>query len=109
MPTTKSKNPYYLRAAAAKVRAAGVTEIYSTDRQRAAAIRTYEELIRLLQFHQPMSSAEILAELYQPRALLQSTLRNLIRTGLLVKVEFEQHTLYVLNGHYNELIKTTLK
>jgi hypothetical protein len=56
-----------------------------------------------------MSSAEILAELYQPRALLQSTLRKLIRTDLLVKVEFEQHTLYVLNGRYNELIKTTLK
>jgi hypothetical protein len=40
---------------------------------------------------------------------LLRALRFLAQLDLIRKISFETHTLYVLNGDYNSLIKTTLR
>ena len=82
---------------------------YTTDKKRVSAIRLYEELIQLLVFRQPLSTKEIRSELYIPKDNLLRALRFLAQLDLICKISFETHTLYVLNGDYNSLIKTTLR
>jgi hypothetical protein len=46
--------------------------------------------------------------LYSPKDNLLRALKSLVQLDLVRKISFETHTLYVLNGEYNSLIKTTL-
>lgn len=73
-----------------------------------AAVRRNHELLRLLRFNQPLSTAEIQQEYYIPKDRLQRALRQLTSTELVIKVNFESHVLYVINGTFNALIDTTL-
>ena len=73
-----------------------------------AAIRRNHELLRLLRFNEPLSTAEIQQEYYIPKDRLQRELRQLISTELVIKVNFESHVLYVIDGTFNSLIKHTL-
>lgn len=81
---------------------------YTTAKKRVSAIRLYEELVQLLVFRQPLSTKEIRSELYSPKDNLLRALKSLVQLDLVRKISFETHTLYVLNGEYNSLIKTTL-
>lgn len=60
-------------------------------------------------YRQPLSTKEIRSELYTPKDSLLRALKTLIRLDLVKKVSFESHTLYVLNGDYNFLIRDTLQ
>lgn len=82
---------------------------YTVNKKRTSAIRLYEELIQLLVFRQPLSTKEIRSELYIPKDNLLRALKSLIQLDLIRKISFETHTLYVLNGDYNLLIKNTLR
>lgn len=73
-----------------------------------AAIRRNHELLRLLSYNQPLSTAEIQKEYYIPKDRLQRGLRQLLVLELVVKVNFESHVLYAINGTFNSLIKHTL-
>jgi DNA-binding transcriptional regulator GbsR (MarR family) len=73
-----------------------------------AAIRRNHELLRLLVYNQPLSTAEIQEEYYIPKDRLQRGLRQLLVLELVVKVNFERNVLYAINGNFNSLIKHTL-
>lgn len=74
-----------------------------------AAIRRHDELLRLLIFQQPLSAVELREEFYIPKDRLQRSLRQLMSVNIVIRVDFESHTLYAINGSYNTLIQRTLK
>ena len=91
-----------------KVSEANLSQNYSTHPKKLAAIRRHNELLRLLKFNQPLSTAEIQKEYYIPKDRLQRALRQLTVLELVIKVNFESHVLYAINGTFNNLIDNTI-
>jgi len=108
MAEPQNQNQNYSRTFEQKVSTKSLPENYTTNSKRMAAIRRNHELLRLLRFNEPLSTAEIQQEYYIPKDRLQRELRQLISTELVIKVNFESHVLYVVNGTFNTLIDTTL-
>jgi hypothetical protein len=108
MAEPEDQNQNDCRTPAQKVSQKSLFADYSTNTKRVAAIRRNHELLRLLSFNQPLSTTEIQKEYYIPKDRLQRELRQLLALKLIIKVNFERHVLYVIDGTFNSLIKHTL-
>lgn len=73
-----------------------------------ACIRVHTEVLHLLNFRQPLSTKELLSEIGYSKQKLLRDLKQLQKNNLVKKISFEAHVLYVINGHFNSLIKKTL-
>lgn len=73
-----------------------------------ACIRFHAELIHLLNFRQPLSTKELLSELGVSKQKLLRDLKQLQRHDLVVRISFESHVLYVINGNFNTVIRSVL-
>ena len=86
--------------------------LVSTDNREfqkvATAISEHTELLALLCFQQPLSSKEIRSHLGISKNKFQLAAKRLIKTGVLVQIKFEQHTLYVISSEHTALIESFL-
>lgn len=73
-----------------------------------ACISHHSVLIYLLLCRQPLSVKEILDEIGSSKQKLLRDLKQLIKYKLLIRVNFESHVLYVIDGKYNSLIHSIL-
>lgn len=73
-----------------------------------ACINHHASLLYLLTCRQPLSLKEILDELGSSKAKLLRDLKQLIKYELVIRVNFEAHVLYVINGKYNTIIHSVL-
>jgi len=73
-----------------------------------ACINYHSALIHLLLCDQPLSLKEILNELGTSKQNTLRSLKQLIKYNLVIRVNFESHVLYVLNGEYSPLILSFL-
>lgn len=69
-----------------------------------ACIRHYSDLIGLLVSDQPLSSADLIANLGASKLKILRDLNRLIKYDLVVKTSFEHHVLYCVNGDFNTII-----
>ena len=108
MDQASNHNQNDRRTPTEKVSKENLSQNYSTNPQRLAAIHRHHELLRLLSFNQPLSTSEIQKEYYIPKDRLQRSLRQLTALELIIKVNFESHVLYVINSTFNGLINIVL-
>ena len=108
MDKQQCQHPNNIGVAQNQIRKITLSSDGSVDKKRASAIRLYEDLVQLLTFKQPLSTKEIRSELYLPKDSLLRALKHLVKLDLVKKICFESHTLYVINGNFNTLIKETL-
>lgn len=73
-----------------------------------ACVRFHAELLHLLNFRQPLSTKELLSELGVSKQKLLRDLKQLQKHDLVVKISFESHVLYVINGNFNTIIRSVL-
>jgi len=73
-----------------------------------ACIRFHAELLNLLNFRQPLSTKELLSEIGFSKQKLLRDLKQLQKYNVIKKISFEAHVLYVINGDYNNIIRSTL-
>lgn len=73
-----------------------------------ACVSHHSALIYLLLCRQPLSLKEILDELGSSKQKLLRDLKQLIKYRLIIRVSFESHVLYVIDGNYNALIHSIL-
>ena len=78
------------------------------DQKRRAGIISCEGLVRLLHSSQPLSASEIRKLSYSPKEVVHRSLKRLTALDLVVKVEFESHTLYALQNRWQPLIHRVL-
>ena len=76
---------------------------------RIQAITRHSSLILDLRSIQPASLSEIADEVGQSTSSVRNHLKRLIQLDLVVRVAFEHHTLYCLNGDYNVHIERILR
>ena len=68
---------------------------------RIQAITRHSSLILDLKAIQPASLSEIAEEVGQSTSSVRNHLKRLTQLDLVIRVAFEHHTLYCLNGDYN--------
>lgn len=73
-----------------------------------ACIKFHSELLHLLNFWQPLSTKELLSEVGFSKQKLLRDLKQLQKYNVVKKISFEAHVLYVINGSYNNIIRSTL-
>ena len=76
---------------------------------RIQAITRHSSLILDLKAIQPASLSEIAEEVGQSTSSVRNHLKRLTQLGLVVRIAFEHHTLYCLNGDYNLHIERILR
>ena len=76
---------------------------------RIQAITRHSGLILDLQAIQPASLSEIAESCGQSLSSTRNHLRQLVRLDLVIKIAFEHHVLYCLNGHYNLQVRRLLE
>jgi len=83
-------------------------EIHSKNRKRIAEAEKLKLLLHTLRKIQPCDSVELSAEsgVSQPTAIRR--LNKLIKLNLVIRTDFEQHSLYCINGDYNSLVSEVL-
>lgn len=74
-----------------------------------ACIRHYGDLIGLLASDQPLSTADLIGNLGASKLKILRDLNRLIKYDLVIKISFEHHVLYCVNGRFNTLIKQILE
>jgi len=79
------------------------------DQIRRKAITRHSGLILDLQAIQPASLSEIAESCGQSLSSTRNHLRQLVRLDLVIKIAFEHHVLYCLNGHYNLQVRRLLE
>ena len=73
-----------------------------------ACVSHHSVLIYLLLCRQPLSLKEILDELGSSKQKLLRDLKQLLKYKLIIRVNFESHVLYVIDGKHNPLIHSIL-
>lgn len=95
-------------AVANKIQPFNITQNDYKLKKVVACVRFHAELLHLLNFRQPLSTKEILSEIGLPKQKLHRDLKQLQKNGLIKKVSFESHILYVIDGSFNTLIRSVL-
>ena len=67
------------------------------------------DLLYVLVYQRVMSANELIQFLGFPKARVFRGLKELKNCNLVIQVNFEIHTLYAINGHYFNFIKTLLR
>jgi DNA-binding transcriptional ArsR family regulator len=87
-----------------------VIAFYNPKHQgRLQAISRHGGLILDLKAIQPASLSEIAEEVGQSTSSVRNHLKRLTQLDLVVRIAFEHHTLYCLNGDYNVHIERILR
>ena len=76
---------------------------------RIQAITRHSGLIVDLRAIQPASLSEIAEEVGQSTSSVRNHLKRLTQLDLVVRIAFEHHTLYCLNGDYNVHVERILR
>ena len=66
------------------------------------------EMLALLSFRQPMSGKDMRSFLGISKKSLHTSVKRLCKVGVLIKVKFEHHQLYVINGEHTPLVRSCL-
>jgi hypothetical protein len=80
------------------------TAIDSKNKKRNKRIQKLKYLICELQSIQPAELTEISASLGQSLNTTRQQIQKLVKVDLVVRVSFEENTLYCINGHFNRFI-----
>ena len=72
------------------------------------AITEHTEMLALLSFRQPMSGKDMRSFLGISKKSLHTSVKRLCKVGVLIKVKFEHHQLYVINGEHTPLVRSCL-
>jgi hypothetical protein len=67
------------------------------------------DLLYVLVYQRVMSANELIKFLEFPKARVFKSLKELKNCKFVIQVNFENHTLYAINGHYLHFIKTLLR
>jgi predicted DNA-binding transcriptional regulator YafY len=67
------------------------------------------DLLCVLVYERVMSASELITSLRFPKTRVFKDLKELQNCKLVIRTDFELHTLYVINGHYLNFIKTLLR
>ena len=67
------------------------------------------DLLYVLVYQRVMSANELIQFLGFPKARVFRGLKELKNCNLVIRVNFEIHTLYAINGHYLHFIKSLLR
>ena len=73
------------------------------------AVTQHIELLALLDYQQPLSSQEVQDRLGLGKSTVHRALKRLTNIGVVKRVCFEHHHLYVVNSEHNRLIHSLLK
>lgn len=79
-------------------------EISTKNRKRTKEIEKLKYLIIELRKIQPIDLFELADNLGQSENTVRKSLKKLIKLDLVVRTRFEQHTLYCINGEFNQLV-----
>jgi uncharacterized tellurite resistance protein B-like protein len=82
--------------------------IDTKNKKRNKRVEKLKFLIHELYSIQPAELTEIAGSLGQSLNTTREQLQKLIKVDLVVRVAFEENTLYCINGHYNKFINDTL-
>lgn len=100
--------PFDPAAAARSALARTVAAIDSKNQKRSKKIQKLRYLIFEVRSLQPAEITEIAEALGQSLNTTRDQLRKLIKLDLIVRVPFEHHTLYGINGNFNKFISDIL-
>ena len=100
--------PFDPAAAARSALARTVAAIDSKNAKRSKKIQKLRYLIFEVRSLQPAEITEIAEALGQSLNTTRDQLRKLIKLDLIVRVPFEYHTLYGINGNFNKFIDDIL-
>ena len=100
--------PFDPAASARAALARTVAAIDSKNAKRSKKIQKLRYLIFEVRSLQPAEITEISEALGQSRNTTRDQLRKLIKLDLVIRVPFEHHTLYGINGHFNKFIDDIL-
>jgi predicted DNA-binding transcriptional regulator YafY len=85
---------------------------YAHDRQLkeiSKLVAKNSDLLCVLVYERVMSASELITSLKFPKTRVFKDLKELQNCKLVIRVNFESNTLYVINGHYLDSIKTLLR
>lgn len=85
-----------------------IAEIDSANKRRKTSIQKLRYLIYELQSIQPAELTQLAESLGQSLTTTRNQIRQLQRLDLVIRTEFESHTLYCTNGRYNQLIASAI-
>ena len=85
-----------------------VREIDSKNKKRYNQIQKLRFLIYELQSLQPTDVNELSEALGQSQATTREQLKKLRKLDLVIRTQFEHHTLYCINGDFNQYIEDIL-
>ena len=74
---------------------------YSEERKMKRIIEMYDEYIQYMATHMPCSASDIAEAVGPSKTAVHDVLRVLRTNNLVIRIRFEWHTLYLLNGDYN--------
>ena len=100
--------PFDPAAAARSALARTIDAIDSKIVKREKKIQKLRYLIFELKSLQPAEINEIAEALGQSLNTTRDQLRKLIKLDLIIRISFEHHTLYGINGHFNKFIDDIL-
>ena len=71
------------------------------ERKIKQVVAIYEEYITYMVNHHPCSASDIAEAVGPSKKAVHEILKRLRNYDIVVRINFEHHTLYVLNGHLN--------
>ena len=86
-----------------------VSEINSKNKKRYNQIQKLRFLIYELQSLQPTDVNQLSEALGQSQATTREQLKKLRKLDLVIRTQFEHHTLYCINGDFNQYIEDILE
>ena len=86
-----------------------VREINSKNKKRYNQIQKLRFLIYELQSLQPTDVNKLSEALGQSQATTREQLKKLRKLDLVIRTQFEHHTLYCINGNFNKYIEDILE
>jgi len=108
MDSQKNLQPINSRAAKRKISKKYLPSNHYELKKIRACISHHSLLLYLLTCRQPLSLKELLDELGTSKKTLLRDLKQLIKYRLIIRINFESHVLYVIDGDFNSLIHSTL-
>jgi len=100
----RNLQPFDPAAAARAALARTIAKIDSKNAKRSKKIQKLRYIIFELKSLQPAEITQIAEALGQSRNTTRSQLRKLIKLDLVIRVPFEHHTLYGINGNFSTFI-----
>ena len=84
-----------------QVRASLISAYYTEESKIQRLVDKYEEYIDYMVYHHPCSASDIAEGVGPHKKAVCDILKVLMNNDLVVRIKFEYHCLYVLNGNYN--------